>query len=287
MRDLAYSGLVRHLAWLSVALLGACSLFPATPPHVDGDASAGGGAGAAAGGGAGGGGVGGGGTAGGGVGGGGVGGGGTAGGGVGGGGAAGAAGCATGIVTLEASADTYIVNTPPNSVHGSELLLQVITYGQTAGHRALVRFDVTGALAGGAELARATLSLVLSLNAGGKHDVGTRRVERDWTEAAASWTMYSGAGAWSQQGADFAPQPTAVALIDASTPTSQRLEWDVTADVAEFLAGTQPNYGWLLLDENHGDPLGWDARLQFRSREVGASGDRPQLVIEALDCGGN
>jgi hypothetical protein len=271
MLELAYSAIVRHVGWLGITLLVGCSVFPDAAPRIGLDAGGAGASGSAGAAGA---------SGSAGAAGGAAGASGSAGAAGGAAGASGSAGCPGQVILLEPSADTYIVNVPPLSVHGTKPLLEIRTYNQYAATRALVRFDD---LPAGAVVVRATLSLLLSVNEGGVHQVGAHRAQRDWAENTASWNKYDGVTDWSKPGADFALGPTAVVTVDDSTPIGARLEWDVTSDVEQFFAGAQMNYGWVLRDDNDTELSG--QRLNFPSREAAQPGDRPALRIEIEDCG--
>lgn len=278
-----------HPAALScVVWLAACSLFPDTPPLVDANGSGGsGGTGA-------------GGVAG------------TSPGGTGGtagvagsagtgalGGTAGTAGTgATGATggtaggdggcgapkttTLEAVADTYIVNVPPLSTHGSESVLEILAYNEFAGRRVLLRFDVASSVPLGSVIDSAKLLLKLGVNEGGTHEAGVHRVSQPWVEASCSWTKYDATGSWTKQGGDYALAPSASRTVDPSSAVGSVLDWDVKADVQGFVDGSLTNLGWLLKQDN--DAVMNGETLQFPSREAASPGDRPQLEVVYREC---
>ncbi len=252
--------------WLWMAgLVAGCSLFPETPPLVGQDAGGGAGSGGAAGlaGGAGIGGVAG-----------------LAGSGGVAGADAGDAGCGPPqTVILGASADAYIVTTPPNMPHGSETFLELQAFAPTTGHRSLVRFDLASVPAG-ASVQSATLKLKLVLNEGASHDVGVHQAMRDWTEGA-SWTKYDGSNSWAN-GGEFASVPVDFQVVDDNTAVGTVVEWNVTSDVAGFVSGTLASFGWLLKDENDNALNG--ELLQFASREAANPVDRPKLEIKYVVC---
>lgn len=68
----------------------------------------------------------------------------------------------------------------------------------------------------------------------------------------------------------FALAPTAVVLHENNL--SGWVEWDVTADVAQFLNGTQSNYGWIVRKDDEGQA----GQVEYSSREGSFS---PQLII--------
>ena len=84
--------------------------------------------------------------------------------------------------------------------------------------------------------------------------------------------------AWTTPGGDFAA--TATASVPTGTTNGVTLQWNVTADVAAFLAGTAPNDGWVVKDVNEGT----GSEFRFASRETGTVASRPQLAITFAPC---
>jgi hypothetical protein len=196
------------------------------------------------------------------------------------GGTGGTAGC-TGpqTLTVEASRDTYIVNTPPGSTHGAEVILEIATWNPFAGHRVLVAFNLgASTLPAGATLQKATLKLKVLLNDGVAQDLGAHRLTKPWTEAA-SWNKFDGTTVWGKEGGDFLG-PTAQVAAGPTVKVGDTLSWDVTPDVAGVLGGSLGNDGWLikpLVD----DPLNGE-KLQFASHQAADPVGRPKL--ELLYC---
>jgi hypothetical protein len=79
---------------------------------------------------------------------------------------------------------------------------------------------------------------------------------------------------WSNQ-PTVASGATATATV-CSTCVNQYLAWDVTADVAAFVAGSSPNYGWQVRDVAEGITLNL---VQFRSTERNRAAEAPVLTI--------
>lgn len=260
----------------------ACSLFPETAPQVDESGGAGGTGGASGAAGSGGamGGTGGTGTTGGTGGIGATGGTGATGGAAGSGGSAGCGGSQS--LILDAARDTYIVNTPPGSNHGSKPVLELLTYNAFAGHRVLVAFDLEkSTLPSGAKLQTATLKLRVILNDGATQDIGTHRLQKSWTEAGASWSKFDASTSWSTSGGDFLPA-SAQLTVGPSTKAGDTLSWDVTTDVAGMIAGSNASEGWLLKPLVD-DPLDGE-KLHFASREAIDLAARPKLELSYVVC---
>ena len=198
-------------------------------------------------------------------------------------GSGGASGCGgQQSLTLEAARDTYIVNTPPGSNHGTESILEVLTFNAFAGHRALVAFAIDKTtLPTGAKLEKATLKLRVALNDGATQDIGAHRLQKAWTEKGASWTKFDGSVSWTKEGGDFLA-PSAQVSVGPSTKVGDTLAWDVTADVASTLSGASASQGWWfkpLVD----DPLNGEER-HFASRESVDALARPKLDLAYVVC---
>lgn len=183
-------------------------------------------------------------------------------------------------VILQASGDTYLREGGPNANEGSETFLRV----RTGPNRALVRFaqsEIAAATAGQVLLsARLELYPIDANSWSGGRAVNAHRMTADWSEAGATWNcpIDSNPG---NSSPDCATQWAGGAFVAARTSfitqtdalVNQFVAWDVTADVAAFLAGT-PNYGWMVrkdLETQNGT-------VDYNSRQ--AAGNRPRLVLE-------
>jgi hypothetical protein len=189
----------------------------------------------------------------------------------------------THTATLPATGDSYLLQGSPNQPAGTATFLEV---KKTGLHRALVQFNaaaLSSALAGSTTLRSATLRLYLQTNGRNWGPTGrtveAHRLTAPWQEPAVTWNCAADtyptnnqpdcAAQWS--GGSFAPAATASVLHTNSL--QGWVEYDVTADVAAFLAGT-PNYGWLL---KKGDES-LAGKADYTSRE-GIGGQGPQLVL--------
>lgn len=183
-------------------------------------------------------------------------------------------------VTLPASADTYLREGGPNANEGTESILRV----RTGPNRVLVRFSqaqiaaaATGQVLLGAEL---RLFAAEGNSWGGGRAVNVHRLSTDWSELGATWNCpidSNPANGQADCAAQWAGGSFVAAATDAATQTdttvNQDVVWNVTADVAAFLAGT-PNYGWMVrkdLEHQNGT-------ADYASREAAAN--RPRLVLQ-------
>jgi len=187
---------------------------------------------------------------------------------------------------LRATQDTYIRRLFPNQNQGDEAVLKVRA---VARNRPLVQFDqalITGAVGSGTLVsAKLRLTIVFNGNNWGPagREVAVHRLTQAWTEFGATWNCPDDTNVanhrpdctqWDMgEGAPdpFVPTPTAV--VRHRNDQTGPVEWDVTPDVAAFLAGRAQNVGWLLkaVDQSH------TGHVQYGSREGAAP---PELVLE-------
>jgi len=190
--------------------------------------------------------------------------------------------------TLTASRDGYVTSKHPNRNGGGKDSMDV-----AQPLRSLVAFDqaaIAGAVGTGT-LTSATLRLTIGRVAENwgpsGRTIDVHRVTVPWTEAGETYNCAidaipsnstkecAGATEWdmgSTTAPPWASPRTAQALV--TTATTGTLEFDVTADVRAFLAGT-PNEGWLLKKTDE-DKQG---RIVFLTKEGGAA---PALVLAVV-----
>lgn len=195
---------------------------------------------------------------------------------------------------LTASADTYLRRGAPNQNQGQETILRLRDAGD---NRALVQFSQSSitAAVGSNQLVSATLQLTISRNGNNWGPTGrtinVHRMTKAWTELGATWNCAvdtntgnmrpdcSGTTAWKMEPPGtlpFAGTPAATALI--KNGQSGSVLFNVTADVAVFLAGTQLNQGWLLKKTSETQT----GLIEFASRQT-ANAPRLILVLQAGD----
>jgi hypothetical protein len=193
------------------------------------------------------------------------------------------------LVTFQTVADSYLRKGEANRNSGTEPILRVREAGE---NRSLVQFDPQSLVTSltGATLISAALELHIEKNfrnwgkSGGT--VGAHRLTAAWTETGVTWNCPADsnptngkadcAAPWA--GGSFAPAPTATVLH-----TRDLVGWvsyDVTADVAAFVAGTA-NRGWLLKKEDETK----SGRVDYDSRQ-GTAGEGPRLVLLFTTAGG-
>lgn len=197
------------------------------------------------------------------------------------------------MVTLIADRDNTLFEDAGGALsNGSGPVFFTGNNGQDLARRALLRFDVAGAVPAGALVTAATLRLNCSNASTTTPRVLTlHRVFADWGEGASSTTSGAGAAAtsgdatwihrsftgslWAAAGGDFAATASAsqsVGDVGAYTWTGA----DLAADARAWLADPGANWGWLLL----GDETALNTARRFDSREHATAANRPALTLE-------
>jgi spore coat protein A len=165
--------------------------------------------------------------------------------------------------------------------------------------RALVAFDVAGAIPAGATINGVTLTLYMSRsNQAGTETVTLHRVLSDWGEGTSSATGGGGDGApstsgdatwihtfyptafWADAGGDFVAAASGSAAIGGSQGFYSWSGPGLVADVQAWVDGTAPDFGWLLL----GNESASATAKRFESRE-GKSQNRPILTVDFTAVG--
>lgn len=169
------------------------------------------------------------------------------------------------VCSINPDADTYVDEASASSNFGTASSLSVTSL-LAGNERGLVHFDLsTCSIPSGAEILSGRLRMYLSSAPDLDRLHGAHRVTASWTETGVSWNdQPSFAG-------------TASATVGTGAVDGVTLEWDVTADVADFVAGTATNHGWLVKDTLEGDAVGMTGT--YSSREHGTTGERPVLAV--------
>jgi hypothetical protein len=207
-----------------------------------------------------------------------------------------------GALTASASADTVSLapsrdntmfqDTTGSLSDGVGPVLFAGNNGQGFARRALLRFDVAGAVPPGAHVGAATLTLNVS-NAPNAtaHPFALHRAARDWGEGRSNTTGGSGAPAdtndatwkhafwpdvaWSVLGGDFSPEPSATTMV-GDLGVYAWSSATMAADVQAWLDDPVSAHGWVLV----GDETVPTTARRFDSRENTVAPNRPRLTID-------
>jgi hypothetical protein len=218
--------------------------------------------------------------------------------------AIGAAAAWQAVLPLGAGADTAVLDTAHDATliesptgalangAGTGLFVGRTSQPNGSRRRALIGFDVAGALPGGAVVTGAWLDLELSVSHPEPVEIGLHRVAADWSEGPSVSSGGSGVPAvagdvtwihtrydtarWAHPGGDFAAEPSAVAPIGDSGAYRFDTTGDLVADVQSWLDAPSTNHGWILVG---GEDSASTAK-RFYSREAGSEGKGPRLVVD-------
>lgn len=198
-------------------------------------------------------------------------------------------------VTVEADRDATLIEHPDGALaNGSGPAMFAGHTAQAAGgiRRALVRFDVAGALPARAVIDRVTLRLTLMPSNVGARAIRLHRVLADWGEGASSATGGGGAPAqpgdatwihtfwdteyWAQPGGLFAGRVSAQQVVDDPGAYTWADTEHLAQDVRLWNAAPWMNFGWILI----GDELSIQSSKNFASREAPDPSVRPMLEID-------
>lgn len=159
--------------------------------------------------------------------------------------------------------------------------------------RALVRFDVAGAIPAGSTITAATLSLFQSGANAAVQQVEVHRVLAGWGEGASVAPSGGGGGtapssgdatwihrefnslAWATPGGDFSPAASAVTGVGGIGAVSW-MSAALTADVQAMLDAPLSDFGWILL----GNESVASSAKRFATREEAQVSERPVLRVE-------
>lgn len=201
-------------------------------------------------------------------------------------------------VTLEPSKDNTIYEEGGRSNgKGSGLFIGVNNMNNT--RRALMAFDIVGALPAGSTITSVSLRVVATMGQGGSLTATLNRLEADWGEGSSNAIDPEGKGApatqgdatwahrffntqlWSSAGGDFATAASATRQIGDMGAMVFESAPGLVADVQTWLDEPASNFGWLL----RGNETSSSTAKRLHSRESGTTGSRPKLTIEFLPLG--
>ena len=201
----------------------------------------------------------------------------------------------SGSTTIEPSADNTLFEDSSrfrSNGAGDHLFVGNTNSGNT--RRALLRFDVAGAVPAGATITAVSLQMRMSRTTGGNVTVMLHRVLADWGDGAsdaggpegrgataqagdATWRhRFSDAQLWDSLGGDFEAPSSGSTQVGGGGSYSWPSTDGMVADVQSWIDDPGSNFGWLL----KGNESGIRTAKRFDSRENGTAGNRPQLTID-------
>jgi hypothetical protein len=177
-----------------------------------------------------------------------------------------AAAAAQTTVTIPCSLDNSLYEDATGSLSNAKGIgLFVGVTGQNTKRRALVKFDIAGALPAGARVLDASLNITVTRTAVPFDvDVFAHRALASWGEGTSNAPGQEGGGApssngdatwrhrfypntlWTNLGGDFAPTASAVVRSPAYGSASSGASSAFVQDVQQMLSNPASNHGWLL-----------------------------------------
>jgi hypothetical protein len=189
----------------------------------------------------------------------------------------------TGLNNYNGTRDTYIMGDSTSQYYWNERMTICGYYDFGPGNvmRGLVRFDLSGQVPPGVTLTSAKLwmySYNVAQTKGSAGYYNVHPITQDWTDTECHWTLAKAGVNWTTPGGTFAPTPDAQAPKKAPTAVPDWYNWNVTARVQSWLAGTSTNYGWIIKcdDENRHNQ---DYLYQY---DTANASFRPKLVLSDI-----
>ncbi|MFN0149292.1 MAG: DNRLRE domain-containing protein [bacterium] len=154
--------------------------------------------------------------------------------------------------------------------------------------RALIRFDF-GAIPPGSQINSAKLDLYLENFSGPNGvdaDISVHAAQRTWVEGAgdgapvsdgATWYRASAAQPWKYPGGDF--DSIAASTVSVPEIKNVRYLWDVTSLVAQWVAGADSNYGFVLKIAQEANDAS-SVERSFSSNDANQASRRPRVTVD-------
>ena len=177
-------------------------------------------------------------------------------------------------VYVGAQVDCHIDSGAPSSSLCGDDELEVGWDG-TEDHRALLKFDVAGAVPKGARVEEGYVALYATgASASVNKPLSVYRPTRDWSSLS-SWQSADGTNAWTAAGGDFDSRVWRTSWL-GSNPTGSWGFWAIGELIQDWVDGTTQNQGVLIKDR---DNQTLNNRLKFASSEYSNSARHPYLGV--------
>lgn len=199
------------------------------------------------------------------------------------------------VITVYANRDVTLIEHPHGEwANGSGSALFVGRTGQSSNaiRRAMLYFDVAGALPEGAQIVTASLTLYLTASNSQPAKISVHRVLQEWREGPSKSSGGSGAAAqngdatwlhtnydvayWNREGGHFVTQASTSLEVTGSATYVWPVTSKLLADVRAWQYAPHINFGWMLVGDE-GMP---QSAKRFSSRETAQEMNPPKLSIE-------
>jgi hypothetical protein len=186
--------------------------------------------------------------------------------------------------TFAGTEDTQLSLSSPTTNYGSQATFEVHKYGVGNHIMGLISFPGLSNITGPVTVTAASLFLYYTSGAVDNAVMTARRALRNWVEAQATWNIYATASNWTTAGCLSDGNDRAAATSSALTQGNAAIvnqyyelvgDAQFIADVAGFINGTFPNYGWHLERTDGQDDTGFRT---WASSE-GTNATRPYLSV--------
>ena len=200
----------------------------------------------------------------------------------------------TQTITLTPSRDNTLFESNTGAAsNGAGVHIFTGTTQGSSRRRALLLFDIAGAVPAGSKINRVVLTLRVSTTISGAQPVTLHRVTSDWGQGTsnaglsrdgngapsaandATWIhTFSPNTRWITPGGDFDSAPDATAQVATTTGI-----WESAAMVTrvqQWLDTPSSNRGWIVI----GNETRGGTAKRFDSREIATASARPSLLIE-------
>ena len=199
------------------------------------------------------------------------------------------------LVTIQASKDNTLYEDATGSLSNGagEHLFSGNTSNQGV-RRAVMAFDVAGALPAGSTIDAVTLTLDMNRSQrAGAETFTLHRLESDWGEGSSVASGQEGGGGpaatgdatwlhtfypsslWTPAGGDFSATASASLLVDRKGSYTWGSTLEMVVDVQGWLDAPTNNFGWILI----GNEAAIETAKRFGSRENGTAANRPVLEV--------
>jgi hypothetical protein len=164
--------------------------------------------------------------------------------------------------SFTADADAYTQQASPTTNASTGTTMDVAS-AVSANKRSFVHFDLT-TIPTDARVQSATLQLRMSAAPAASRTYEVDKTNATWDGSTITWS-------------NMPTTAAATATVASGTSSGVNLTWDVTTDVALFVAGSVTNNGWQVKDSAESSTTATTA--SFRTSEFSSAGQRPTLSV--------
>jgi len=183
--------------------------------------------------------------------------------------------------------DTFINSDSPTARNDTSTALAVRNFRNGAGtqRRSIVLWDLSSLAGATINSASLTFNNQITLTNGANY-IACYRLDTYTPTNAATWNRYDGANDWDTGGGDYAAAATdtiEITPLNNNAVAGDDCEFDVAADVQNFVNGTHTNRGWLLRftgNASENEDGKWDPQSDA------TEADRPRLLIDYTEAAG-